>query len=70
MKLGSDIKQAIESLALEKGVTVESMYESVESSLTYQIGPGNPCNSSIDLSALEYLTTLDSSLGESINQYT
>jgi hypothetical protein len=27
MKLGGDIKQAIESLALDKGVTVDSMYE-------------------------------------------
>ena len=33
MKLGSDIKQAIESLALEKGVTVESMYEALVSAL-------------------------------------
>ena len=31
MKLGSDIKQAIESLALDKGVTVDSMYEALVS---------------------------------------
>ena len=31
MQLGSDIKQAIESLALEKGVAVESMYEALVS---------------------------------------
>ena len=29
MKLGSDIKQAIESLALDKGVDVDSMYEAL-----------------------------------------
>ena len=31
MQLGSDIKQAIESLALDKGVAVESMYEALVS---------------------------------------
>ena len=31
MKLGGDIKQAIESLALDKGVTVDSMYEALVS---------------------------------------
>jgi N utilization substance protein A len=31
MKLGSDIQQAIESLALDKGVTVDSMYEALVS---------------------------------------
>jgi len=31
MKLGGDIKQAIESLALDKGVTVDSMYEAIVS---------------------------------------
>ena len=31
MKLGSDIKQAIESLALDKGVDVDSMYEALVS---------------------------------------
>ena len=31
MKLGSDSKQAIESLALDKGVAVESMYEALVS---------------------------------------
>ena len=31
MKLGNESKQAIESLALDKGVTVESMYEALVS---------------------------------------
>ena len=35
MKLGSDIKQAIEALALERGVDVESMYEALVLSLIH-----------------------------------
>lgn len=31
MKLGNESKQAIESLALDKGVAVESMYEALVS---------------------------------------
>ena len=31
MKLGNESKQAIEALALEKGVAVESMYEALVS---------------------------------------
>ena len=30
MKLGNESKQAIESLALDKGVAVESMYEALK----------------------------------------
>ena len=33
MKLGNESKQAIEALALEKGVAVESMYEALVSAL-------------------------------------
>ena len=57
MKLGSDIKQAIESLALEKGVTVESMYEALVSAFrsAYMRIPG---------AAEEARVTLDPDSGE------
>ena len=57
MKLGSDIKQAIESLAIEKGVAVESMYEALVSAFrsAYMRIPG---------AAEEARVTLDPDSGE------
>ncbi len=57
MKLGNDIKQAIENLALEKGVTVDSMYEALVSAFrsAYMRIPG---------AAEEARVTLDPDSGE------
>ena len=57
MKLGSDIKQAIESLALDKGVDVDSMYEALVSAFrsAYMRIPG---------AAEEARVTLDPDSGE------
>ena len=57
MKLGSDIKQAIETLALDKGVAVESMYEALVSAFrsAYMRIPG---------AAEEARVTLDPDSGE------
>ena len=57
MRLGSDIKQAIESLALDKGVDVDSMYEALVSAFrsAYMRIPG---------AAEEARVTLDPDSGE------
>ena len=57
MKLGGDIKQAIESLALDKGVTVDSMYEALVSAFRSSY-------MRIDGAAEEARVTLDPESGE------
>ena len=57
MKLGGDIKQAIESLALDKGVTVDSMYEALVSAF-------RSAYMRIDGAAEEARVTLDPESGE------
>ena len=44
MKLGNESKQAIESLALEKGVAVESMYEALVSAFRVCIYAYSRCS--------------------------
>ena len=61
MKLGGDIKQAIESLALDKGVTVDSMYEALVSAF-------RSAYMRIEGAAEEARVTLDPDSGE-VNVY-